>query len=89
MQDQEDKRRAFIALSDRSADAMARYFAEIESSRASPLRVELYKGLGLARYFRKRAQGLGQRVAAWLIGPLVVGAAVARPILWRITGRAI
>lgn len=59
------------------------------TSRASPLRVELYKGLGLARYFRKRAQGLGQRVAAWLIGPLVVGAAVARPILWRITGRAI
>ena len=37
MQDQEDKRRAFNALSDRSADAMARYFAEIESSRASPI----------------------------------------------------
>lgn len=28
-QDEEDKRRAFIALSDRSADAMARYFDEI------------------------------------------------------------
>ena len=31
----------------------------------------------------------GQSLAAWLIGPLVVGAAVVRPILWRITGRAI
>ncbi len=59
------------------------------TSRASPMRVELYKGLGLARYFRKRAQGVGQSLAAWLIGPLVVGAAVVRPILWRITGRAI
>lgn len=59
------------------------------TSRASPVRVELYKGLGLARYFRKRAQGFGEGLAAWLIGPLVVGAAVARPILWRITGRAI
>ena len=59
------------------------------TSRASALRVELSKGLGLARYFRKRAQGLGEAIAAWLIGPLVIGAAVARPILWRITGRAI
>ena len=59
------------------------------TSRASPLRVELYKGLGLARYFRKRAHGLGEAVAAWLLWPLVVGAAVARPLLWRLTGRAI
>ena len=58
------------------------------TSRASPLRVELYKGLGLARYFRQRAHGLGEAVAAWLLWPLVVGAAVARPLLWRLTGRA-
>ncbi|WP_333586992.1 glycosyltransferase family 2 protein [Phenylobacterium sp.] len=57
------------------------------TSRASPLRVELYKGLGLARYFRKRAQGVGEAVTAWLIWPLVVGAALMRPILWRLTGR--
>ncbi|MDP1617211.1 glycosyltransferase family 2 protein [Phenylobacterium sp.] len=59
------------------------------TSRASPLRVELYKGLGLARYFRKRAHGLGEAVAAWLLWPLVVGAAIVRPLLWRLTGRAI
>lgn len=58
------------------------------TSRASPLKVELSKGLGLARYFRKRAHGLGEAVAAWLLWPLVVGAAVARPLLWRLTGRA-
>lgn len=58
------------------------------TSRASPIRVELYKGLGLARYFRKRAHGVGEAVMAWLIGPLVIGAAVVRPILWRLTGRA-
>ena len=28
-QDEEDKRRAFIALSDNAADAMARYFDEL------------------------------------------------------------
>jgi hypothetical protein len=36
-QDQEDKRRAFIALTDRTADAMARYFAEIGGGSATPL----------------------------------------------------
>lgn len=58
------------------------------TSRASPLKVELSKGLGLARYFRKRAHGVGEAVAAWLLWPLVVGAAVVRPLLWRLTGRA-
>ncbi|MGQ3018003.1 glycosyltransferase family 2 protein [Phenylobacterium sp.] len=57
------------------------------TSRASPLKVELSKGLGLARYFRKRAQGAGEAVTAWLLWPLVVGAAVIRPLLWRLTGR--
>ncbi|MDO8900685.1 MAG: glycosyltransferase family 2 protein [Phenylobacterium sp.] len=59
------------------------------TSRASPLQVELYKGLGLARYFRKRARGAGEAAAAWLLWPLVVGAAVIRPLLWRLTGRAV
>ena len=36
-QDREDKRRAFIALSDRTADAMARYFAEVDSGRETPI----------------------------------------------------
>lgn len=57
------------------------------TSQVSPLRVEFHKGVGLARYFRKRAEGLGQRVTAWLLSPLVVGAAVVRPVLWRLKRR--
>jgi GT2 family glycosyltransferase len=58
------------------------------TSQVSPLRVEFHKGVGLARYFRKRAEGAGPRLVAWLLSPLVVGAAVARPVLWRMRGRA-
>jgi len=58
------------------------------TSHVSPLRVEFHKGVGLARYFRKRADGLGQRVLAWLLSPVVVAAAVVRPVMWRLTGRA-
>jgi GT2 family glycosyltransferase len=57
------------------------------TSHVSPLRVEFHKGVGLARYFRKRADGLGQRVLAWLLSPVVVIAAVARPMMWRLRGR--
>ena len=53
---------------------------------ARPLKVEFHKGVGLARYFRKRARGPG-RLGAWLISPLVVGAAIVRPVLWRLRGR--
>ncbi|WP_293378512.1 glycosyltransferase family 2 protein [Phenylobacterium sp. SCN 70-31] len=56
------------------------------TSQTSPLKVEFHKGVGLARYFRKRAQGPGQRLAAWLAGPLVVAAAVARPLVRRLRG---
>lgn len=59
------------------------------TSQTSPLRVEFHKGVGLARYFRKRAQGASQRVAAWLLSPLVVGAALLRPMLWRLKGRVL
>jgi GT2 family glycosyltransferase len=58
------------------------------TSQTSPLRVELYKGLGLARYFRKRAKGLGGSLLAWLLSPVIICTAVARPMLWRLTGRA-
>jgi GT2 family glycosyltransferase len=57
------------------------------TSLVSPLRVEFHKGVGLARYFRKRAHGAGW-LGAWLISPLVVAAAIARPVLWRVRGRA-
>lgn len=36
-QDQEDKRRAFIALTDQTADAMARYFEDVRSGGGTPL----------------------------------------------------
>lgn len=58
------------------------------TSQTSPLRVELYKGLGLARFFRKRATGPGATALAWLLSPLIVCTAVARPVFWRLTGRA-
>lgn len=59
------------------------------ASQTSRLKVEFHKGVGLARYFRKRAGGnLSGLLVAWLMGPLVVGAAVARPLMrWR-RGRA-
>jgi N-acetylglucosaminyl-diphospho-decaprenol L-rhamnosyltransferase len=58
------------------------------TSRTSPLKVEFHKGVGLARYFRKRAVGVGQHTLAWALSPLVVLAAVARPVLWRLNRRA-
>jgi hypothetical protein len=58
------------------------------TSHVSPIRVEFHKGVGLARYFRKRAVGVGQRATAWLLSPVVVMAAVARPMLRRLGGRA-
>jgi GT2 family glycosyltransferase len=39
------------------------------TSRTSPLRVEFHKGVGLARYFRKRAENLSERLLAWVLSP--------------------
>ncbi|MDE2487147.1 MAG: glycosyltransferase family 2 protein [Alphaproteobacteria bacterium] len=58
------------------------------TSQTSPIRVEFHKGVGLARYFRKRAEGVGSALLAWLLSPVIVCTAVARPLLWRLTGRA-
>ena len=54
------------------------------TSHTSPLKVEFHKGVGLARYFRKRAEGGVQRLCAWLLSPLVVAAAVTRPLMRRL-----
>jgi GT2 family glycosyltransferase len=59
------------------------------TSRASPIRVEFHKGVGLARYFRKRAATVGQTVLAWLLSPIIVCTAVVRPVMWRVRGRTI
>lgn len=58
------------------------------TSQTSPLKVEFHKGVGLARYFRKRAVGPAALAAAWALSPLVLIAAVARPLIWRVTGRS-
>jgi hypothetical protein len=58
------------------------------TSLSHPLRVEFHKGVGLARYFRKRAQGGSERALAWLLSPLIVATALARPLMWWMTGRA-
>jgi GT2 family glycosyltransferase len=58
------------------------------TSQTSPLKVEFHKGVGLARYFRKRAGGLRQRLLAWVLSPVVVGAAVVRPLMRQLKGRA-
>jgi N-acetylglucosaminyl-diphospho-decaprenol L-rhamnosyltransferase len=57
------------------------------TSLTSPIRVEFHKGVGLARYFRKRAVGVTQSVVAWLLSPVVVVAAIVRPVMWRLRGR--
>lgn len=53
------------------------------TSRASPIKVEFHKGVGLARYFRKRAENLSETLLAWLLSPIIVCTAVARPVMWR------
>jgi N-acetylglucosaminyl-diphospho-decaprenol L-rhamnosyltransferase len=57
------------------------------TSQTSPLAVEFHKGVGLARYFRKRAQGLSQQLVAWLLSPVIVCTAVVRPVMWRLKSR--
>jgi GT2 family glycosyltransferase len=56
------------------------------TSRVSPLRVEFHKGVGLSRYFRKRADRFSDRVLAWVLSPFIVFSAVMRPILRRLRG---
>ena len=51
------------------------------TSKKAPVVVEFWKGLGLARYFRKRADTPQRMALAWLLGPLIVLVSVARPIL--------
>jgi GT2 family glycosyltransferase len=57
------------------------------TSRAHPLRVEFHKGVGLARYFRKRADTGARRVLAYALTPAIVSVSVLRPLLRRVRGR--
>lgn len=51
------------------------------TSKASPLKVEFWKGVGLARYFRKRANNGARRALAIALTPLIILVSVARPML--------
>lgn len=53
------------------------------TSLASPFFVEFWKGVGLARYFRKRAGGVRQRVMAVALTPVIVAAALGRALIQR------
>lgn len=58
------------------------------TSQTSPLKVEFHKGVGLARYFRKRSVKISERLLAWALSPVIIFTAVARPVMWRLRGRA-
>jgi GT2 family glycosyltransferase len=51
------------------------------TSRESPLVIEWHKGKGLVRYFLKRADSKRRKALALLLAPLILSAAVARPLL--------
>jgi GT2 family glycosyltransferase len=53
------------------------------TSHTSPLKVEFWKGLGLVRYFRKRADNPGRAALAVALAPLIMLVSVLRPLLGR------
>ena len=53
------------------------------TSEKARLFVEISKGFGLARYFRKRADTAGAKVTAWLLLPVILGVSVLRAGLRR------
>lgn len=57
------------------------------TSQTSPMKVEFHKGVGLGRFFRRRADSPVEHVAAWLLSPVILAAALTRPLLWRLRSR--
>lgn len=53
------------------------------TSITEPYFVEYWKGRGLARYFRKRASTAWGKTVALMLGPLIVGASMARAVITR------
>lgn len=51
------------------------------TSKENPLIVEWHKGKGLVRYFLKRADSPQRKLLALVLAPLILGVAVARPLL--------
>ena len=56
------------------------------TSQSHPLKVEMHKGLGLVRFFLKRAEGIPAYLLALAMAPLILITALARPVLWRLRG---
>jgi len=54
-----------------------------------PLKVEFHKGVGLSRYFIKRADTVERYVIAVLLAPAILLMSISRPLIWKITGRPI
>ncbi len=54
-----------------------------------PLKVEFHKGVGLSRYFIKRADTVQRYVIAVVLAPAILLMSVSRPLIWKITGRPI
>ena len=57
------------------------------TSQTHPTVVEFHKGRGLVRYFIKRADNPWRFALAWGLSPLIMLAAVARPLLRTVSGR--
>ena len=53
------------------------------TSHTSPLKVEVFKGLGLVRYFRKRADNPRRLVLAYALAPVIMLVSVLRPLFRR------
>ena len=51
------------------------------TSRSSPIKIEFWKGVGLVRYFRKRADNPVRILVANLLAPAIILASLARAIL--------
>ncbi len=56
------------------------------TSQTNPWRVEMHKGMGLVRFFLKRAESIPAYLLALVMTPLILITAVARPVLWRLRG---
>jgi len=51
------------------------------TSLQSPLKVEFWKGVGLARFFRKRADSVQRVITAFLLTPVIIAVSVLRPVM--------
>ncbi|MBC7670667.1 glycosyltransferase family 2 protein [Caulobacter sp. DWR2-3-1b2] len=54
-----------------------------------PMKVEFHKGVGLSRYFIKRADTVQRYIIAVILAPAILLMSVSRPLIWKLTGRPI